>query len=57
MFRVPPEHSAIGKTKYIHRDILLLGINITTCHSEQLLVGLMVVSDGMVHFLKIKNFF
>ena len=29
---------------------------ITTCHSKQWLVGLMVLSDGMVHFLKIENF-
>ena len=53
----PPEHSAIGN---IHRDILLLGIiYITTCHSKQLPVGLMVLSDGtcMVHFPKIKKIF
>ena len=30
---------------------------ITTCHSKQLLVGLMVLSDGMVHFLKIEKIF
>ena len=30
---------------------------VTTCHSNQLRVGLMVLSDGMVHFLNIeKNF-
>ena len=28
----------------------------TTCHSKQLPVGLTVLSDGMVHFLKIENF-
>ena len=28
---------------------------ITTCHSKQLPVGLMVLSDCMVHFLKIKK--
>ena len=41
---------------YIYRDILLLGINyyITTCHLKQLPVGLMVLSDGMVHFQKIE---
>ena len=33
--------------------ILLLGI--ITCHSKQLPVGLMVHSDGMVHFLKIEK--
>ena len=56
MFGVPPEHSAIGN---IHRDILLLGI-ITlqhTRHSKQLPVCLMVLSDGMVHFLKIEKKF
>ena len=39
------------------RDILLLGIItwFTTCHSKQLLVGLMVLSDGIVHFLKIEK--
>ena len=52
--RGPPEHSAIGN---IHRDILLLGIYYSTCHLIQLPVGLMVLSDGMVDFLKIeKNF-
>ena len=30
---------------------------ITTCHSKQLPVGLMVLSDGKVHFLKIEIFF
>ena len=29
--------------------------SITTCHSKQLPVGLMVLSDGMVHFLKIEK--
>ena len=49
------EHSAIGN---IHiKDILLLGNYYITCHSKQLLVGLKVLSDGMVHFLKIENFF
>ena len=38
-----PEHSAIG-----------IGYYYITCHSKQLPVGLMVLSDGMVHFLKIK---
>ena len=28
---------------------------ITTCHSKQLPVGLMVLADGMVHFLKIEK--
>ena len=55
MFGVPPEHSAIGN---IHRDILLFGYYyITTYHSKQLPVGLMVLSDGMVHFLKIEKSF
>ena len=55
MFGGPPEHSAIGN---IHRDIFVIGYHyITTCHSKQLLVGLMALSYGMVHFLKIeKNF-
>ena len=50
-FLESPEHSAIGN---IHRDMLLLGI-ISTCHSKQLPVGLIVLSDGMVHFLKIEK--
>ena len=53
--RGPPEHSAIG-TK--HRGILLMGI-ITLQHviQKQLPVGLTVLSNGMVYFLKIeKNF-
>ena len=49
----PPEHSAIGN---IHRDILLLGI-ITLQHviPNNWPVGFMVLSDGKVHFLKIKK--
>ena len=47
------EHSAFGN---IHRDIFVIGYYyIITCHSKQLPVGLMVLSDGMVHFLKIKK--
>ena len=43
---------------YIHRDILLLGIiTLQTCLSKQLPVGLMVLSDGMAHFLKIEKKF
>ena len=42
----------------IHRDMLLLGIiTFTTCHSKQLPVGLMVLSDGMVHLLKIEKIY
>ena len=47
----PPEHSAITN---IHTDSLLLH-SFTTCHSKQLPVGLMVLSDGVVYFLKIKK--
>ena len=51
--RSPPEHSAIGNI-HVHGDILYY---FTTCHLKQLPVGLMVLSDGMVRFLKIeKNF-
>ena len=51
----PPEHSAIGN---IQRDVLLLGI-ITLQHVIQNNCRwvLMVLSDGMVHFLKIKKNF
>ena len=51
----PPEHSAIGN---VHRAIWLLGI-ITLQHVIQnnCRWGLMVFSDGMVHFLKIENSF
>ena len=48
-----PKHSTIGN---IHRDILLFGI-ITLQHVIQNNCRwvLMVLSDGMVHFLKIKK--
>ena len=53
MLGVPPNTLPL----VLHRDILLLGIimRYTTCHSKQLPVGLMVLSDGMVHFLKIEK--
>ena len=51
MFGVPP--NTFPLVLYI-RDILLLGI-ITLQHVIQ--NNLMVLSDGMVHFLKIKKFF
>ena len=52
--RRPPEHTANGN---VHTDILLLGIyySIRTCHSKQFSVGLMVLSDGLVYFLKIEK--
>ena len=43
----PPEHSAIGN---IHGYFVIGHYYITTCHSKQLPVCLMVLSDGMVHF-------
>ena len=52
MFGVPPNTLPL---------VIYIGIfcywvyYITTCHSKQLPVGLMVLSDGMVHFLKILN--
>ena len=55
--RSPPEHTANGN---VHTDILLLGIIALLCHSKQFSVGLtclMVLSDGLVYFLKIDNFF
>ena len=52
----PPEHSAIGK---IHRDILLLGILLLQYNMsfKTIAGGLVVLSDGMVLFLKIEKFF
>ena len=51
--RVPPKTLPLV---IIHGGILLLGI-ITLQHvmQKQLPVGLMVLSDGMVHFLKIEK--
>ena len=46
-------HTANGN---VHTDILLLGM-IALEHSKQFSVGLMVLSDGLVYFLKIENFF
>ena len=54
-FRSPPKHTANGN---VHTDILLLGIiSIRICNSKQISVGLMVLSDGLVYFVKIENFF
>ena len=50
----PPEHSAIGNIGIFCYQVLL---HYNICHSKQLLVGLMVLSDGMVHFLKIEKKF
>ena len=56
-FRGPPEHSAIGNIHYIGMNCYIGYYYIATCHSKQLPVGLMVLSDGMDHFLKIKKHF
>ena len=54
MFGVPP--NTLPLVIYIHRDILFIGYYyITTCLSKQLPVEIMVLSDGMVHFLKIET--
>ena len=54
MFGVPPNTLPL----VIYIGIFVIGYYyITTCHSKQLPVGLMVLSDGMVHFLKIENIF
>ena len=45
MFGVPPKHSAIGN---IQGYFVIGYYYITTCHSKQLPMGLMVLSDGMV---------
>ena len=55
MFGVPP--NTLPLVIIIHTDILLNWVYITACHSQQLPVGLMVLSDGMVHFLKIEKIF
>ena len=54
IFGVPPNTPPL----VIYIGIFVNGYYyITTCHSKQLPVGLMVLSDGMVYFLKIeKNF-
>ena len=52
--RSPPEHFAIGN---VHSDNLPLGIIALICHSKQLQEGLIVFSDNILHFLKIKKKF
>ena len=53
MFGVPP--NTLPMVLYIR--IFATGYYcIRTWHSKQFLVGLMVLSDGLVYFLKIKNF-
>ena len=54
MFGVPPNTLPLVLKGYF---VIVGYYYITTCHSKQLPVGLMVLADGMVHFLKIeKNF-
>ena len=54
MFGVPPNTLPL----VIYIGYFVIGYYyITTCLSKQLPVGLMVLSDGMVHFLKIEIFF
>ena len=51
---INPEHSAIGNIQSY--GYFIIGYYyVTTCLSKQLPVGLMVLSDGMVHFLKIEK--
>ena len=50
----PSEHYAIGNM-YVWGYFVIAYYYITKCHSKQLPVGLMVLSKGMVHFLKIKK--
>ena len=53
MFGVPPNTLPL----VIYIGIFVIGsYYITPYHSKQLPVGLMVLSDGMVHFLEIENF-
>ena len=53
MFGVPP--NTLPLVINIHRDILLSGIIKLQHVFKQLPVGLMMLSDGMVHFLKIEK--
>ena len=50
--RSPPEHTANGN---VHTDILLLGIIALEHVIKKKLVGLMVLSGGLVYFLKIEK--
>ena len=53
--RSPPEHTANGNA---HTDIFATGYYcIRICNSKQFSVGLKMLSDGLVYFLKIKIFF
>ena len=58
MFGVPPNILPLVIYIYFYRGYFVIGYYyITTCHSKQLPVGLMVLSDGMLHFLKIEKIF
>ena len=60
MFGVPPNTLPMV---YMYVCMCMYGYFATgyycvrTCHSKQFLVGLMVLSDGLVYFLKIEIFF
>ena len=55
MFGVPPNAVPLV---LIYIGIFVIGYYyIITCHSKRLPVGLIVLSDGMVHFLKIEKYF
>ena len=56
MFGVPP--NTLPMVMYIRIFCYwILSHELRTCHSKHFLVGLMVLSDGLVSFLKIENFF
>ena len=64
MFGVPPNTrgtqsvQTCSKVFFYTYGYFVIGYHYnTTCHSKQLPVGLMVLSDGMVHFLKMKKKF
>ena len=53
MLGVPPNTLPL----VIYIGLFCYWVYYITCHSKQLPMGLMVLSDGMVHFLKIKKNF
>ena len=57
MFGVPPNTLPLVIYMYIGIFCYWVLNSNTKCHSKQLPVGLMVLSDGVVHFLKIEKTF
>ena len=57
MFGVPPNTLPMVMYMYTYRYFATGYYCIRTCHSKQFSVGLMVLSDGLVYFLKMEKIF